>query len=229
MSVLASTEFKYLASWLAACVRFARGFEVQRVRVHERFHSIFRRFMVVLAPVRTTRFSAFKCHEGLSRTGFFPVPPRLSLRTLLIRQYPPFCRNCVTPSSFPHTRHDRFCSLSWYDRQLVENSRSGAKDEGSMRDDEERGGEEGEGALVEGDAGAADTASLSSSPRPHGSEASVGAGFGIRARPAEASVMATLKARGAKWLIRVGCVVARESTGCHSQALGSCVPLSLCT
>eukprot|EP00903_Cladosiphon_okamuranus_P008039 g7754.t1 len=86
----------------------------------------------------------------------------------------------------------RFCSLSWYDRQLVEHSRSCAKDEGSTGDDEE-GGSEGEGAVVDGDPGATDAASLSSSPRPHGSDAGVGVGFGIKTRPAEASVMATLK------------------------------------
>eukprot|EP00752_Nemacystus_decipiens_P001837 g1772.t1 len=86
----------------------------------------------------------------------------------------------------------RFCSLSWYDRQLVENSRSDAKDDGSTKGDEE---EEDEGGRThgEGDAGAADATGRSSSPRPHGSDAGVGVGFGVRRRPAEASVMATLK------------------------------------
>lgn len=126
--------------------------------------------------------------RGSAHIGWFPVP---SSRYFMYA----FCRNCTTPYSFSHTRHGRFCSLSWYDRQLVENSRTGDDNEGSPKDgeEEEEGGQE---ALGEGDAGAAGTTSLSSSPRPHGSDAGVGVGFGARARPAEASVMATLKASG---------------------------------
>lgn len=92
------------------------------------------------------------------------------------------------------TRRCRFCSLSWYDRQLVENSRSGANDGGSTKGDDQEEEEGGE-TLGEDDAAAADAMSLSSSTRPHGSDAGFGVGFGVRARPAEASVMATLKVR----------------------------------
>lgn len=72
----------------------------------------------------------------------------------------------------------------------MENSRSGDGDDngGASKEEEEEGG----GALGEGGADAAGTTSLSSPPRPHGSDV----GFGVRARPAEASVMATLKVRG---------------------------------
>lgn len=127
----------------------------------------------------------------------------------------PSAATALTPLTCSHTRHDRFCSLSWYDRQLVENSRSGAKDGGSAKGDgeeEEEGGE----ALGAGDAGATDTTSLFSSPRPHGSDAGFGVGFGVRARPAEASVMATLKARGEMRLMRVDC----STQGCGNAVGG---------
>ncbi|CAM9679024.1 unnamed protein product [Scytosiphon promiscuus] len=84
----------------------------------------------------------------------------------------------------------RFCSLSWYDRQLIENSRGGGDDkEGSPTDDVagQSGGREGPvEAAVEG------TSALSPPARLHCSDG----GFGVRPRPVEASVLATLKARG---------------------------------
>lgn len=92
---------------------------------------------------------------------------------------------------------DRFCSLSWYDRQLVENSRSGdgAGGPSTGGEEEEEGGEE---------LAAVGTSSLSPPVRVYGSDGGVDVGFGVRARPAQASVMATLKARSElKWLIEV--------------------------
>lgn len=84
-------------------------------------------------------------------------------------------------------RHDRFCSLSWYDRQLVENSTSG--DEGG---DPLAGGEEEE----QGEEKLAEAAAVGgwSQSQPLRLYSSDGVGFGVRARPAQASVMATLKA-----------------------------------
>lgn len=134
-----------------------------------------------------TRFRVLNCHEGLAQISRSPFLAAAKLSQLHI--------GTLLFLTIAHP-HDRFCSLSWYDRQLVENSRSGYKNGNSTNDDDGEEEEEGEGALVEGDAGAVDTTSLSSSPRPHGSDVGVGVGFGSRARPAEASVMATLKARG---------------------------------
>ncbi|CAM9427949.1 unnamed protein product, partial [Hapterophycus canaliculatus] len=85
----------------------------------------------------------------------------------------------------------RFCSLSWYDRQLIENSRGdGKKAEGPSTSDV--AGEEGE---KEGPTEAAVASASTISPPPARLHCSDG-GFGVRARPAEASVLATLKARG---------------------------------
>lgn len=106
------------------------------------------------------------------------------------------CLHPSPPSAFDlaHAWRDRFCSLSWYDRQLVENSRSGDTLEGPLkRDEEQEKGEKQE--VVEGsDSG---DPILSPSARVHGDSGGGdgGFGFGVRARPADASVMATLKAR----------------------------------
>lgn len=111
---------------------------------------------------------------------------------------------------------NRFCSLSWYDRQLVENSRSApkiglnaSKDSGdgeqsllavSQGGDAVGTGEASAGWKESGagSAGAESGDSGGSSP-PAGlcgvDGGGFGVGFGSRARPGEASVMATLKAR----------------------------------
>ncbi len=117
------------------------------------------------------------------------VPARRPTRTLLVFFCFFFC-HVRTRVRLPLDT-DRFCSLSWYDRQLVENSRTdGGGDEGAPeggQEEEEGGeGEEGEEGLAgSGAGGVARTSSLSPP-----------LGFGARARPADASVMATLKARG---------------------------------
>ncbi|CBJ27220.1 Zinc finger FYVE domain-containing protein [Ectocarpus siliculosus] len=86
----------------------------------------------------------------------------------------------------------RFCSLSWYDRQLVENSRSGDTLEGPLKRDEEQEKGEKQGVVEGSDSG---DPILSPSARLHGDSGGGdgGFGFGVRARPADASVMATLK------------------------------------
>ncbi|CAM9302396.1 unnamed protein product [Pylaiella littoralis] len=80
----------------------------------------------------------------------------------------------------------RFCSLSWYDRQLIENSKSDGGDEGPLTSCAE--GEDVEEEVA--GASALGASSLSPPLRLYGSG---GVGFGVRARPAQACVMATLK------------------------------------
>lgn len=93
------------------------------------------------------------------------------------------------PFSCDYTGRNRFCSLSWYDRQLIDNSRGGG-DEKEASPTSDEAGEAGE---KEGPPEAAvDGASTLSPPaRLHSSDG----GFGVRARPADASVLATLKVR----------------------------------
>lgn len=121
---------------------------------------------------------------------------------------------------------NRFCSLSWYDRQLVENSRSADKKGDPSKADEVLIGEgEEEEELAESNsgevvvAGKASTGSGESggaSPptRLCGSDGGFGVGFGGRARSGEASVMATLKARKGLSIHEASC-----SSSCYQHII----------
>lgn len=103
--------------------------------------------------------------------------------------------------------HDnRFCSLSWYDRQLVENARFESKQGGGAKAGDGGGGDiagcqssEAAGAdKAEVGAGSVGSGGQYPAMRLYGSDGGFGIGSASRARSGDASVMATLKARGTK-------------------------------
>lgn len=119
--------------------------------------------------------------KGSTREGSCSCAPPLPMALHLPSQLKTVLISCW------EKRYDRFCSLSWYDRQLIENSKSDGGDEGSLTSCAE--GEDVEEEVA--GASALGASSLSPPLRLYGSG---GVGFGVRARPAQASVMATLKA-----------------------------------
>lgn len=114
--------------------------------------------------------------------------------------------------------------MSWYDRQLVENSRSSdskqakpskVDKEGSYGPSEGQGGSVAEVDACDGGSGV-----MSPSPQLRGGDVDVGIGFGEREMSGEASVMATLKVDK----VDIGCVRERKGEG---AVLRSCVRTSL--
>lgn len=122
----------------------------------------------------------------------------------VIRRVPSYALPSPMPISWLHNRHcdlshfffpantlnaNRFCSLSWYDRQLIENSRGG----GDEKEGPPKSGGAGDSGEKDGpvEDALADASPLSPPARLHCSDG----GFGARARPVEASVLATLKVR----------------------------------